>query len=108
MEHIVDLYIAPYISTDDFKMSIPNKVIDAFMAGLPVITSLDGDLKPYRTKKAGFYYNSASTLISVLEHLDQNREEIQEISANASELYSEKFHFDSVYDNFINEIEELF
>ena len=109
LEHIVDLYIAPYISTDDFKMSIPNKVIDAFMAGLPVITSLDGDLKNLvEQKKAGFYYNSASTLISVLGYLDQNREEIQEISANASELYSEKFHFDSVYDNFINEIEELF
>ena len=108
LEYIVDLYIAPYVSTDDFKMSIPNKVIDAFMAGLPVISSLQGDLKNLiEQRNVGFYYHSSKSLISVLEHLDRNREEIHELSANAVRLYSESFDFDLVYDNFIIEIENL-
>ena len=108
MESIIDLSIAPYIPTDDFKMSIPNKVIDSFMAGLPVITSLEGDLKNMlEQKQAGFYYNDAKSLIILLEHLNNNREYILEISTNASSLYKEKFDFESLYNNFTIEVENL-
>ena len=78
------------------------------MAGLPVISSLQGDLKNLiEQRNVGFYYHSSKSLISVLEHLDRNREEIHELSANAVRLYSESFDFDLVYDNFIIEIENL-
>jgi len=108
LESIIDLSIAPYIPTDDFKMSIPNKVIDSFMAGLPVITSLEGDLKNMlEQKQAGFYYNDAKSLIILLEHLNNNREYILEISTNASSLYKEKFDFESLYNNFTIEVENL-
>lgn len=108
LESIVDLSIAPYISTNDFKMSIPNKVIDSFMAGLPVITSLEGDLKNIlEQKQAGFYYNDAKTLIILLEYLNNNREYILEISTNASSLYKEKYDFESLYNNFTMEVENL-
>ena len=37
--------LAPYRSTSDFKMSIPNKIIDSLYFGLPIITSLKGEVE---------------------------------------------------------------
>lgn len=108
LESIVDLSIAPYIPSNDFKMSIPNKVIDSFMAGLPVITSLEGDLKDMlEQNQAGFYYNDAKSLKILLENLSNNREDLEEISTNAYSLYEQKFHFNSLYNKFITEVENI-
>ena len=37
--------LAPYRNTFDFQMSIPNKIIDSLFFGLPIITSLTGEVE---------------------------------------------------------------
>ena len=37
--------MAPYRNTFDFQMSIPNKIIDSLFFGLPIITSLKGEVE---------------------------------------------------------------
>ena len=37
--------LAPYRNTPDFQMSIPNKIIDSLYFGLPIITSLKGEVE---------------------------------------------------------------
>ena len=46
--------LAPYRNSEDFKQSIPNKIIDALANSLPILTSLQGEVKSLiQTAEAG-------------------------------------------------------
>lgn len=108
LELMADLSIAPYKGSEDFRVSIPNKAIDSLMAGLPIITPLDGDLKNLITKnEAGLFYKDVNSLNSILKLLSDKRTILSEYSKNASNLYFEQFNFDNVYDDFIQASEKL-
>ena len=101
--------VAPYRSTRDFKMSIPNKVIDSLSFGLPVITSLDGETRSVLEREnVGIYCGTDTSawqkaLMSVLR--DQQLQSV--MSENCKRLFKENFSFEKVYGEFVNILEQL-
>ncbi len=99
--------IAPYKSTNDFMLSIPNKIIDSLRYGLPIITSLDGvTRKTIESYNVGYYCgNDPDRWYDASIKLLFNRCFQEEISINAKNLYDEQFAFDIVYDALIDQME---
>lgn len=102
--------IAPYISTIDFMYSIPNKIIDALAYKLPIISTLDGEVKNLIIKhNVGFHLDSNTfdkTVYKLIDLLNfDNNFDI--ISHNAFNLYNEKFNFDKIYNKLVEELEIL-
>lgn len=101
--------LAPYRSTHDFKMSIPNKIIDSLSFALPVITSLDGETRfVLERERAGIYCGSVSdaweeALLKILH----DSEFKTELSLNAKRLFDKEFSYEVVYGNFVNVLENL-
>lgn len=78
----------------DSWVGLPYKLADYCAAGLPVISSLDGECRQLLdTKKAGFYYEPGNTdaLISVLKAYLQNPERLTAEGGNARQLAEEQF-----------------
>jgi len=101
-----DMALAPYHSTDDFMMSIPNKVIDYLRLSTPILSSLKGSVEKLISKeKVGFTYSSAKELIDFLEHIKKNN--IKNIFNDSRFIYDKEFDLERNYSKFINVIEDL-
>ncbi len=94
--------VAPYKNTPDFMDSIPNKIIDSFSRGLPVISSLEGEVKDILSNyKVGFFISN-STLIDSFNQLVRilnNDEDYKLISNRCVDIYNSKFEFNFIYNN---------
>ena len=102
--------IAPYKNTEDFVMSVPNKVIDALSLGLPVLSPLQGEVAKLITKHGvGLRYgtDSGKSLTQCIEMLIDNPALRQQLSKNSLHLYQEKFSFDRVYGGLVKHLETL-
>ena len=103
-------FLAPYISSDDFERSVPNKVIDALSLGLPIITPLRGEVAGLIEKfGVGVRYGTDSnqTLYKCLALLVNDPALQQRMSRNALELYDERFSFVKVYGDAVAHLESL-
>ena len=102
--------LAPYHNTEDFAMSIPNKVIDALALGLPVLCPLEGEVQRLITSHGvGLCYGTAAgaSLSECLVRLLEDRALRLELSTNASRLYREQFSFEMVYGGLVTHLEKL-
>lgn len=102
--------LAPYRSTKDFKISIPNKAIEYMSAGLPIISSLKGSLQKLLSEhKAGLTYdnNNCDELIDILCDLYDNREKLEVMSTNSHELYKKKFEGIKIYTSMCKYLEKV-
>jgi glycosyltransferase involved in cell wall biosynthesis len=107
---IASVGLLPYTSRKDFELSIPNKVIEYMSAGLPVLSSVRGELCQFIEKQAiGMTYceDDPSTLVKCLCDLHDNPELLRTLSTNAYELYKAKFVAENVYNDMINYLEEV-
>ena len=88
--------VAPYLDSQDFRMSIPNKVIDSLMLGLPIISSLGGEVKKLiDEEQIGFFYETSEELSeAIFKVLDG---EASYMRSNARELYETQFDYYLVY-----------
>ena len=94
-EHAV-ASVAPYLDSQDFRMSIPNKVIDSLMLGLPVISSLGGEVKKLiDEERIGFFYKTSEELSEVI--IKALNGEAAYMRSNARELYEKHFDYELVY-----------
>jgi glycosyltransferase involved in cell wall biosynthesis len=103
-------YLAPYISSDDFDMSVPNKVIDALSLGLPVVTSLRGEVAALIARfGVGMRYGTDSnqTLYECLAVLIGDWPLQRQMSRNALELYDDRFSYEKVYGDAVAHLERL-
>lgn len=103
-------FLAPYIGSDDFERSVPNKVIDALSLGLPIITPLRGEVAGLIDKfGVGVRYGTDSnrTLHTCLALLVNDPALQQRMSRNALELYDERFAFAKVYGDAVAHLESL-
>ena len=83
-----DVTIAPYISSDDFMISVPNKVIDSLMLGMPVLSPLKGEVGFLISKhNVGFTYDENMDLYSCIASLIADNELRVRMSDNAKKLY---------------------
>jgi glycosyltransferase involved in cell wall biosynthesis len=102
--------IAPIKSRTDFEISIPNKFIDAFMYGKPMLTSLDGtSSKLLLESRSGvtFDLQDENDLTKVLEKLISNRDLISQMSKSSRQLYLQDFEFNRVYGDLVKHLEIL-
>jgi glycosyltransferase involved in cell wall biosynthesis len=97
---ISDVSLAPYVVTEAFQLSIPNKVIDAFSFALPIFTPLGGEVGELISGKGvGWVYEekSPNSVSELLFKIITNRSELSEKSNAAITLFETQFNFDSVY-----------
>lgn len=102
--------LAPYRSTIDFVASIPNKPIEYFSAGLPVLSSLQGELKEMLAKnQCGLTYENQNIdqLIEYIKRLKSNSDERQVMGARAKALYEKSFVAEKVYAEMVAHLERI-
>ena len=103
--------LLPYSSDSfDFMMSVPNKVIEYFSEGVPVVSSLSGvtgDL--LKKNKCGLAYPSGKRgdLISIIEKLYREKRQLKQMSNNAKKLFKEKYTADKVYGDMVKYLENI-
>jgi glycosyltransferase involved in cell wall biosynthesis len=102
--------ILPYPSTTDFAASIPNKVIEYFSGGLPVLSSVQGIVRDMLDSEgAGLTYanNSPTSLAeAICKYLaDPNLRKLH--AANAARLFERKFSADRVYSSMADHVEGI-
>jgi glycosyltransferase involved in cell wall biosynthesis len=99
---ISDIAVAPIKNNPDFLMSIPNKIVDYFSLGLPVLTSLKGVVsKLLETHDAGGCYqegDNESLYILLSEYLN-DMSLLAQKSQNAKKVHKKLFNGNKVYSN---------
>lgn len=101
--------VAPYRNTPDFQLSVPNKVMDSFAHGRPVITGLLGEVQRLITDEGvGIVCaDTAEGWRSAMLQLLVDPEYHQAMSIRAVTLYSERYEARNVYDAFVTKMEKL-
>jgi glycosyltransferase involved in cell wall biosynthesis len=102
--------LAPYISTRDFRSSIPNKIIEYFSAGLPVLSSLKGMVQDLLEEhECGITYEAGSVhvLMQTLLHLYEYPDERERMSKKAHRLFSDRFTAERVYRNMMKYLQTV-
>ena len=98
----------PYRNSQDFKQSVPNKVIDSLVHGLPLLTSLEGEVKSIIMKNnVGFYYNDVSSLLGHCNFIVNNQDKLVNMRKNASDCYLKYFDFEDTYNKICSVLEAL-
>ena len=93
--------LAPYKNLEDFKSSIPNKIYDALSYGVPIVTSLEGEVKKLiDVHEIGVHYKNDRDLCIKFEKflLDKNLKE--RMTFNSKNLFEKNYKFDVVYNKF--------
>jgi glycosyltransferase involved in cell wall biosynthesis len=101
------LGIAPIKNNPDYLLSIPNKLVDYFSLGLPVLTSLKGEAECLIKKwKVGAVYSddNENDLFLKLEFYFNNPSITSELSKNSEMLFSTEFDGDKLYSQFARKI----
>jgi glycosyltransferase involved in cell wall biosynthesis len=101
--------IAPYKSSSDFTMSIPNKIIDSLMHGLPVLTCLQGEVESLIAKHhvGIFCEGTVESWHNAMYSLSSSPALQSEISSNCLVTYEQYFSFESVYDEYVTKLEAI-
>ena len=101
--------LAPYRNTFDFQMSIPNKIIDSLYFGLPIITSLKGEVENLiKEYKVGYFCEDHFSWADQINECINEPIKREEFSNNAKSLYENKFTSDLVYGEFVKSIEDYY
>jgi glycosyltransferase involved in cell wall biosynthesis len=102
--------LAPYADTDNFRSGLPNKPIEYFSAGLPVLSSVNGVLgELLRTHQCGVVYRSgdAAHLAAKLAELYDDSALRRRMGANALALFEQRFTAERVYSQMADYLERV-
>ena len=104
------LSFAPIKGRLDYEISIPNKFIDSFRLGKPMVTSLmgvSGNL--LIDSQCGILYSAADSddLTVKLRNLFLDPKRIELMSNNARNLYLEKFEYQKIYGELVDHLAQL-
>lgn len=92
--------LAPYVSNGNYVRNIPNKPIEYLSAGLPVVSSLQGELATLLADNhCGLTYQngSADDLVRTLTDCYDHPAQCALMAQNAANLYEERFVAETVY-----------
>ena len=94
----------------DALQSLPNKVFDYMAAGLPILSSLRGELETLvRDRKLGLQYDAddpVSLLESIRWFLDNPQSRVA-MGARGRALFKERFAAEAIYRDLVEHIEEV-
>jgi glycosyltransferase involved in cell wall biosynthesis len=110
MARMSSVGLAPYISSTSFRMSIPNKVIEYWSGGLPVVNSLDGivaDLLARHDCGVTYRLGDPGGLASALRGLYNDPTRLTAMSRNATALFNERFVAEKVYRDMDRHLERI-
>ena len=108
LAEISDATIAPYKNSSDLQISVPNKVIDSLMLGLPIISPLKGEVQSLIKKySVGYIYNNSQSLFEKVKIMIANKDLQKEFSVNAKKLYESKFEFNKSYSDLVVHLEKM-
>jgi glycosyltransferase involved in cell wall biosynthesis len=102
--------LAPYLNTDSYRRSIPNKVIDALSLSLPIITPLQGEVASLIEEHGvGMRYGTdiGISLYHCILNLKQDAALQKRMAQNARGLYRKKFSFETVYGSLAKHLEKM-
>ncbi len=102
--------LAPYLNTNDFILSMPNKIIDALSLGCPILSPLQGEVANLISNNGvGISYSSETgkTLYDSVNKLIQNPVLQKRMSKSAEVLYGDQFSFEIVYSSLVSHLEML-
>ncbi len=102
--------LAPYHNSKDFRSSLPNKSIEYLSAGLPLVSSLTGELERLLSEHGcGVTYveGDAGSLAASLSSLYDDGARLEAMAANAAALFAEKFTAEKVYGAMCRYLEDL-
>ena len=102
--------ILPYPSSLDFKRSYPNKVGEYLSKNLPILSSVQGEMKTLLDKwNCGITYKNKSeeSLIESVKFIEDNEDYRKIMSKNAGNCFIEKFDSRVVYKNYVSYIESF-
>ena len=101
--------IAPYLNTEDFMKSIPNKIIDSLTYSLPIITTLKGEVSNLINKeKCGiFIENNYLSWKDAFEKIITHNDFQENLKKNSEKLFHKEFNYDYIYNKFINISEKI-
>lgn len=102
--------LIPYKNIENFIMNTPNKVIDALSHGLPIITTLTGEVERLVEENGvGFACNdnTGRKVYEAMKLLLDNPSLTKAMSERGLTLYNSKFAYDSVYGGLVDSIEKL-
>lgn len=105
---LADIGLAPYSAGS--KMSLPNKPFEYMAAGLPVLSSLPGELAAIiEVSRCGGSYAASDpqSLVDAVLRLIRNGGELEASSRRSTELYVERYHPSSIYGRFAELIEDV-
>ena len=92
--------IIPYKNIENYKINIPNKVVDAFANSRPIIATLEGQIdklcKEYNVGFSCFPGSNMSLSMAMIELL-KNDNLCSQMQENARYLYDKRFSFEQVY-----------
>ena len=106
-----DIALAPYKNITNYKLNIPNKIVDYLSLGLPILSPLDGCVERLIVENnIGFNYqnHNQESLIKILRNLTYDKKILFQKSKNSRNLYNKKFKFDVVYQNLEEKIKNQF
>jgi glycosyltransferase involved in cell wall biosynthesis len=96
-----DVGLAPYAR--GVPITLPNKPIEYMAAGLPLLTSLEGELcELVSHERIGVQYTADDVegLVSAIELLRREPEMRRAMGERSRRVYEERFTADAVYDRF--------
>jgi glycosyltransferase involved in cell wall biosynthesis len=102
--------LAPYLNIENFTRNIPNKIIDALSLGLPILSSLQGEVASLIAEHdVGMRYgtDTGKCLHDCILALTQDTTLQQSMSDNARALYRVRFSFEMVYGGLVSHLERL-
>lgn len=102
--------LIPYKNIENFTLNTPNKVLDAFAHGLPILTSLTGEVqKLIESEEVGFSCNHSTgrDLYDAMKILLDNTDDQLAMSARAFALFESRFSFEKVYGKLVFGLERM-
>jgi glycosyltransferase involved in cell wall biosynthesis len=107
---LADAGLAPYQRTANFQKNIPNKAIEYLAGGLPIVTSLSGELGALLTEiRCGVSYAEGDerTLADALLSLHQDAKTRAQMRLVARRAFEDRFMASTVYEGFARFLESL-
>lgn len=102
-----DIGLAPY--KRNAPQSLPNKPFQYTSAGMPIVSSLKGELSDMISEyDVGRTYEpeSVASLVESLRELVGSRKRLEIMKLNARRLYQENFYADDIYSDFASFLEQ--
>jgi glycosyltransferase involved in cell wall biosynthesis len=95
---------------EDAPQSLPNKPFDYFAGGLPVLSSLRGELDQILiSNNCGMLYKAGDpdSLVNVICYLRDNSRERLQMGQNARQLFKKQFSSEQIYSAMIDHLQQI-